>query len=91
MLLIDTHRQGNAAVHLRLAELNPTTLAVIRGSCFNGDATTALLAVVDNYNARHNETSRWPTPPPATCGQLDHLSAAVRAREAHLVARRSDG
>jgi flavorubredoxin len=41
-----------------LAELNPTTLAVMHGSCFNGDATQALLALADNYDTRHNSASR---------------------------------
>ena len=35
-----------------LAGLNPTTLAVMHGSCFNGDATKALLALADDYDAR---------------------------------------
>jgi flavorubredoxin len=41
-----------------LAELNPTTLAVMHGSCFSGDATKTLLALADNYDTRHNEASR---------------------------------
>jgi flavorubredoxin len=33
----------------RLAELNPTTLAIMHGSSYNGDAGTALHAVADYY------------------------------------------
>jgi flavorubredoxin len=36
----------------RLAELAPTTLAVMHGSCFTGDATKSLLALADDYDAR---------------------------------------
>jgi flavorubredoxin len=35
-----------------LAELGAETLAVMHGSCFNGDATEALLALADDYDAR---------------------------------------
>jgi flavorubredoxin len=41
-----------------LAELNPSTLAVMHGSCFNGDATKTLLALADAYDARHNAARR---------------------------------
>jgi flavorubredoxin len=36
----------------RLAGLNPTTLAVMHGSCFAGDGSTALLALADDYDRR---------------------------------------
>jgi flavorubredoxin len=36
-----------------LAELAPTTLAVMHGSCFEGDGAKALLALADMYDARH--------------------------------------
>ncbi|HWE68330.1 MAG TPA: MBL fold metallo-hydrolase [Acidimicrobiales bacterium] len=36
----------------KLAELAPTTLAVMHGSCFSGDGSQALLALADNYDAR---------------------------------------
>jgi hypothetical protein len=36
----------------RLAELAPTTLAIMHGSCFTGDATKSLLALADDYDAR---------------------------------------
>ena len=42
----------------QLAQLNPTTLAVMHGSCFNGDTTKTLLALADNYDTRHNAISR---------------------------------
>ena len=35
-----------------LAALAPTTLAIMHGSSFNGDATQALLALADDYDAR---------------------------------------
>lgn len=35
-----------------LAELAPTTLAVMHGSCYTGDASAALLALADDYDAR---------------------------------------
>jgi len=35
-----------------LAELAPSTLAVMHGSCFSGDGTGALLALADNYDNR---------------------------------------
>jgi hypothetical protein len=41
-----------------LADLNPITLAVMHGSCFNGDAPKTLLALADNYDTRHNAASR---------------------------------
>jgi flavorubredoxin len=36
----------------RLADLAPTTLAVMHGSCFSGDGAKALLALADDYDAR---------------------------------------
>ena len=36
----------------RLAELTPTTLAVMHGSCFSGDGAQALLALADAYASR---------------------------------------
>ena len=36
----------------RLAELNPTTLAIMHGSSYSGDASKALLALADNYEQR---------------------------------------
>ena len=36
----------------RLAELAPTTLAVMHGSCYTGDATKSLLALAADYDAR---------------------------------------
>jgi flavorubredoxin len=36
----------------RLADLNPTTLAVMHGSCFTGDGSKALLALADDYERR---------------------------------------
>ena len=35
-----------------LADLAPSTLAVMHGSCFTGDGAGALLALADNYDAR---------------------------------------
>jgi flavorubredoxin len=35
-----------------LADLSPSTLAVMHGSCFSGDGTGALLSLADNYDAR---------------------------------------
>jgi flavorubredoxin len=36
-----------------LAQLAPTTLAVMHGSCFAGDGANALAALADVYDARH--------------------------------------
>ena len=36
----------------RLADLGPTTLAVMHGSCFSGDGSMALLALADDYDRR---------------------------------------
>jgi flavorubredoxin len=36
----------------RLAELDPTTLAVMHGSCYSGDGSAALLALADDYDRR---------------------------------------
>ncbi|HEX3566216.1 MAG TPA: MBL fold metallo-hydrolase [Acidimicrobiales bacterium] len=36
----------------RLASLAPGTLAVMHGSCFTGDGTSALLALADEYDSR---------------------------------------
>jgi len=36
----------------RLAELTPTTLAVMHGSCFSGDGSKALHALADDYEKR---------------------------------------
>ncbi|HEY3941303.1 MAG TPA: MBL fold metallo-hydrolase, partial [Acidimicrobiales bacterium] len=36
----------------RLADLGPTTLAVMHGSCFSGDGSGALLALADDYDRR---------------------------------------
>jgi flavorubredoxin len=36
----------------RLADLNPTTLAIMHGSSYNGDARTALHAIADDYEHR---------------------------------------
>ena len=36
----------------RLAELEPTTLAIMHGSSYNGDGTKALLALADDYDNR---------------------------------------
>jgi hypothetical protein len=35
-----------------LADLGPSTLAVMHGSCFSGDGAAALRALADNYDAR---------------------------------------
>jgi flavorubredoxin len=35
-----------------LADLSPSTLAVMHGSCFSGDGAGALLSLADNYDAR---------------------------------------
>jgi flavorubredoxin len=35
-----------------LADLAPTTLAVMHGSCYAGDGSTALLRLADDYDAR---------------------------------------
>jgi hypothetical protein len=45
---------GTGETIRQLPELNPTTLAVMHGSCFNGDATKTLLALADNYDTRHH-------------------------------------
>jgi flavorubredoxin len=42
----------------RLAELAPTTLAVMHGSCFYGDTSAALHALADDY---HNRLAATPT------------------------------
>jgi flavorubredoxin len=36
----------------RLADLGPTTLAVMHGSCYAGDGSKALLALADDYDRR---------------------------------------
>ena len=36
----------------RLAELDPTTLAIMHGSSYNGDGAKALLALADDYERR---------------------------------------
>ncbi|MGH8989245.1 MAG: MBL fold metallo-hydrolase [Acidimicrobiales bacterium] len=36
----------------RLAQLDPATLAVMHGSCYAGDGSTALLALADDYDRR---------------------------------------
>ena len=36
----------------RLAELEPTTLAIMHGSSFNGDCDEALVALADEYDRR---------------------------------------
>jgi hypothetical protein len=41
----------------RLADLGPTTLAVMHGSCFSGDGSGALLALADDYDRRLSGTS----------------------------------
>jgi flavorubredoxin len=41
-----------------LADLAPSTLAVMHGSCFSGDGAGALLALADNYDARLQVASR---------------------------------
>ena len=40
-----------------LAELNPTRLAIMHGSSFDGDATDALHAIADEYERRLNRAS----------------------------------
>jgi flavorubredoxin len=42
----------------RLAELAPSTIAVMHGSCFSGDGAQALLALADDYDARLTAASR---------------------------------
>jgi flavorubredoxin len=39
----------------RLAELNPTTLAIMHGSSYSGKASEALLALADDYEQRLNQ------------------------------------
>jgi flavorubredoxin len=41
----------------RLAELEPTTLAIMHGSSYNGEAGKALLALADDYEHRMAEAS----------------------------------
>ena len=41
----------------RLAELAPTTIAVMHGSSFAGDGAAALRALADDYEARLTATS----------------------------------
>ncbi len=41
----------------RLAELAPTTIAVMHGSSFTGDGAAALHALADDYEARFTATS----------------------------------
>ena len=41
----------------RLADLAPTTLAVMHGSCFTGDGSKALLALADDYDRRLHLTT----------------------------------
>jgi len=36
----------------RLADLAPTTLAIMHGSCYSGDGAAALLALADDYDRR---------------------------------------
>jgi hypothetical protein len=36
----------------RLAELEPTTLAIMHGSSYSGEASKALLALADEYDRR---------------------------------------
>jgi flavorubredoxin len=43
---------GTGPTIRRLAGLNPTTLAVMHGSCFSGDGNGALLALADDYDRR---------------------------------------
>ena len=40
-----------------LADLAPTTLAVMHGSCFSGNGKTALLALADEYDSRLAEAA----------------------------------
>jgi len=42
----------------RLAELAPTTLAVMHGSCFSGDGSGALLALAAEYDTRLSDATR---------------------------------
>ena len=44
----------------RLADLDPTTLAIMHGSSYNGDTRTALHALADDYELRLMPTSRQP-------------------------------
>ena len=41
-----------------LADLAPSTLAVMHGSCFTGDCSAALLALADNYDSRLKAASK---------------------------------
>ena len=41
----------------RLADLGPTTLAVMHGSCYSGDGSEALLALADDYDKRLSSAS----------------------------------
>jgi flavorubredoxin len=41
----------------RLADLAPTTLAVMHGSCYSGDGSGALLALADDYDKRLSSAS----------------------------------
>ena len=41
----------------RLADLNPTTLAIMHGSSYNGDSGTALHAMADDYQQRLDRSS----------------------------------
>jgi flavorubredoxin len=43
---------GTAPAIRQLAELNPSTLAVMHGSCFSGDGATALNELANEYDAR---------------------------------------
>lgn len=43
---------GTAPTIRRLAQLQPTTLALMHGSSFSGDGGSALLALADDYQAR---------------------------------------
>jgi flavorubredoxin len=43
---------GTAPALRRLADLGPTTLAVMHGSCYAGDGSGALLALADDYDRR---------------------------------------
>ncbi len=42
----------------RLADLGPSTLAVMHGSCYAGDGSTALLALADDYDRRLSSYDR---------------------------------
>jgi len=44
----------------RLADLDPTTLAIMHGSSYNGDPRKALHALADDYDLRLTATSRQP-------------------------------